>query len=87
MLVQRVKYYIAWKLSSSSAIVCGLSYSYETPNPEKNCDLPVSPHKFDKIVNAVIRGIEWEVNPKNRIRVYQYKFNTKIFFIIRLFYN
>jgi hypothetical protein len=70
MFVQRLKYYIPWKLSSSSTIFCGLSYGYETPNPEKQNKGEIeSPHRFDKTLNAVIKGIEWEVNPKTRIRV------------------
>ena len=70
MLVQRLKYYIPWKLSSSCMIFCGLSYYYETPNPadEKEGEI-ISPHKFDKCMNLKVSGIEWEINPKNRIRV------------------
>ena len=71
MFVQRTKYYLAWKLSSAAVILCGLSYKYETPNPSLDNEFNkiVSPHKFDKAVNAVISGVEWEVNPKTRIRV------------------
>jgi len=70
MFVQRLKYYVPWKLSSSATIVCGLSYRHETPNPDKETNITESPHKFDKVVNVVIRGIEWEINPKTRIRVF-----------------
>jgi len=76
MFIQRLKYYIPWKLSSACMIFCGLSYYYETPNTENvenvensNEAKMVSPHKFDKCLNIYIRGIEWEINPKNRIRV------------------
>ena len=71
MFVQRLKYYVPWKLSSAAVVLCGLSYKYETPNPMLNNDLNkiVSPHKFDKVVNVILSKVEWEVNPKNRIRV------------------
>ena len=71
MFVQRIKYYIPWKLSSVSVILCGLSYRYETPDAslDVNIKKAVSPHKFDKSLNAVISGVEWEVNPKTRMRV------------------
>lgn len=71
MFVQRLKYYVPWKLSSAAVVLSGLSYKYETPNPSLDSDSnkTVSPHKFDKVVNAIISGVEWEVNPKTRIRV------------------
>lgn len=71
MFVQRLKYYVPWKLSSAAVVLCGLSYKYETPDPslDNGSNKPISPHKFDKVVNAVISGVEWEVNPKTRIRV------------------
>jgi hypothetical protein len=71
MFVHRIKYYIPWKLSSAAVVICGLSYKYETPNPslDSESNKTVSPHKFDKVLNVVIHGVEWEVDPKNRIRV------------------
>jgi hypothetical protein len=71
MFVQRLKYYVPWKLSSAAVILCGLSYKYDTPDPslDLGSSKNISPHKFNKVVNAVISGIEWEVNPKTRIRV------------------
>lgn len=74
MLVSRFKYYSPWKLSSASTIFCGLNYNFVTPDPDKNNGEIESPHKFDKFQNIYIRGVEWEVNPKNRIRVKKFLF-------------
>lgn len=81
MLISRFKYYAPWKLSSASTIFCGLNYRCVTPDPDKNNGEIESPHKFDKFLNIYIRGVEWEVNPKNRIRV---KLNFYLFYFLVL---
>jgi hypothetical protein len=87
MFIQRLKYYIPWKISSSCMIFCGLSYYYETPNSNPNSsenqgnEISESPHKFDKCLNIYLRGIEWEINPKTRIRVYLLIYKFKKIFI------
>lgn len=71
MFVCRLKLYIPWKFATASTIISGINYRYETPNVEANeADKALaSPHKFDKCVYIVIRGVEWEISPKTRIRV------------------
>jgi len=71
MFVVRIKYYIVWKLSSAAVIFCGLSYKYETPLPSLDgiSNKTVSLHKFDKVVNVVIREVECEMDFRHNLRV------------------
>jgi len=77
--VLRMKYYMAWKLSSAVVIFCGLSYKYETPQPSLDnvSNKPVSPHNFGKVVSVIITEVECEMNFRQNIRV---KFYLKILF-------
>jgi hypothetical protein len=71
MFVQRTKYYVGWKLAQCGVDFCGLTYNpttvvKETENGKKE---EITVHYFNKIENCVLKEMELNENPKQKIAV------------------
>jgi hypothetical protein len=61
MTNQKILYYTPWKISDGGIIASGLGYNGQ--------DVKTKEHKFDRIFNINIRGVELESSPSIMMQV------------------